>query len=138
MLKPLKRHYSPSNQAPGVGTRGTPGVVARYGFAERYGVSVLPFRHPKYLPEPDCRELERGIYDLAQNAGWVSVGIDHDTASFAVATIRRWRQATGQEKYPQAKRLMITADGGGSNGSRLRLWNWNYSCRQTKPDSPLQ
>ena len=63
-----------------------------------------------------------GVYDLAANSGWVSVGLDHDTASFAVETIRRWWHAMGQEKYPQAKRLLITADGGGSNGSRLRLW----------------
>src|ERR1019366_2670906 len=63
-----------------------------------------------------------GVYDLAQNSGWVSVGVDHDTASFAVETIRRWWHAMGQEKYPRAQRLLITADGGGSNGSRLRLW----------------
>ncbi|MDR7926787.1 ISAzo13 family transposase [Acidithiobacillus thiooxidans] len=63
-----------------------------------------------------------GVYDLAQNAGWVSVGTDHDTASFAVATIRRWWLGIGQPLYPDAKELMITADGGGSNGSRVRLW----------------
>jgi transposase len=72
------------------------------------------------------RELGRaspyGVYDLAQNTGWVSVGIDHDTASFAVASIRRWWDNLGRASYPQAKRLLITADGGGSNGSRLRLW----------------
>ncbi len=54
-----------------------------------------------------------GIYDLAQNTGWVSVGIDQDTASFAVATIRRWRHVMGKERYAQANRLMSTADGGG-------------------------
>ena len=63
-----------------------------------------------------------GVYDLADNTGWVSVGVDHDTASFAVETIRRWWYATGQEKYPGAEKLLITADGGGSNGSRVRLW----------------
>ena len=63
-----------------------------------------------------------GVYDLAQNTGWVSVGVDHDTASFAVETIRRWWHAVGSETYPKATRLLITADGGGSNGSRLRLW----------------
>jgi transposase len=77
--------------------------------------------HDFVIPELG-RAAPYGIYDLAQNTGWVSVGIDHDTASFAVETIRRWWHAMGQEKYPQAKRLMITADGGGSNGSRLRLW----------------
>ena len=65
-----------------------------------------------------------GIYDLAENAGWVNVGIDHDTAEFAVASIRRWWQASGQDIYPVAGELVITADGGGSNGSRVRLWKW--------------
>jgi transposase len=77
--------------------------------------------HDFVIPELG-RAAPYGIYDLAQNTGWVSVGIDHDTASFAVATIRRWWHAMGQEKYPHAKCLLITADGGGSNGSRLRLW----------------
>jgi transposase len=63
-----------------------------------------------------------GVYDLASNNAWVSVGTDHDTASFAVATIRRWWYAMGKERYPDAKELTITADGGGSNGSRVRLW----------------
>lgn len=63
-----------------------------------------------------------GVYDLGSNSAWVSVGTDHDTASFAVATIRRWWLAMGQTAYPYAKELMITADGGGSNGSRVRLW----------------
>ena len=63
-----------------------------------------------------------GIYDLADNIGWVSVGTDHDTASFAVNTIRRWWIAMGKGRYARAKRLMITADGGGSNGYRVRLW----------------
>jgi len=77
--------------------------------------------HDFLIPELG-RAAPYGIYDLAENTGWVSVGVDHDTASFAVATIRRWWHAMGQERYPQAKRLLITADGGGSNGSRLRLW----------------
>ena len=65
-----------------------------------------------------------GIYDLAQNKGWVNVGIDHDTAAFAVESIRRWWQGAGQARYPGTTRLLITADGGGSNGARLRLWKW--------------
>jgi len=77
--------------------------------------------HDFAIPELG-RAAPFGVYDLAQNIGWVSVGVDHDTASFAVATIRRWWYAMGQEKYPHAQRLLITADGGGSNGSRLRLW----------------
>ena len=77
--------------------------------------------HDFVIPELG-RAAPYGVYDVAQNTGWVSVGVDHDTASFAVETIRRWWHAMGQEKYPQAQRLLITADGGGSNGSRLRLW----------------
>jgi hypothetical protein len=68
------------------------------------------------------RAIPYGVYDLAANAGWVSVGIDHDTAAFAVHTIRRWWQEIGRGRYGQATRLVITADGGGSNGSRVRLW----------------
>jgi transposase len=68
------------------------------------------------------RAVPYGIYDLAANAGWVSVGVDHDTAAFAVQTIRRWWHDIGGKRYPDAKRLTITADGGGSNGSRVRLW----------------
>jgi len=63
-----------------------------------------------------------GVYDLAANAGWVAVGTDHDTAAFAVNTIRSWWQATGSVAYPDASRLLVTADGGGSNGYRLRAW----------------
>ena len=63
-----------------------------------------------------------GVYDVARNIGWVNVGISHDTAAFAVESIRRWWQRLGQERYPQARRLLITADCGGSNGARLRLW----------------
>ncbi|MCF6289529.1 MAG: ISAzo13 family transposase [Desulfobacterales bacterium] len=63
-----------------------------------------------------------GVYDMANNSGWVSVGTDHDTASFAVSTIRRWWFAMGKELYSGARELVITADGGGSNGSRVRLW----------------
>ena len=68
------------------------------------------------------RAVPYGIYDLAANAGWVSVGMDHDTASFAVQAIRRWWQEVGRLRYADAQRLVITADGGGSNGSRVRLW----------------
>ena len=68
------------------------------------------------------RAVPYGIYDLAANSGWVSVGVDHDTAAFAVNSIRQWWQAVGRARYPNASRLLITADGGGSNGSRVRLW----------------
>ena len=65
-----------------------------------------------------------GVYDLARNEGWVSVGIDHDTASFAVHAIRRWWSVLGRRAYPDTTALVITADAGGSNGPRVRLWKW--------------
>lgn len=75
-----------------------------------------------FLIEELGRAVPYGVYDLAANAGWVSVGVDGGTAAFAVQTIRRWWQEVGQPRYPKATRLTITADGGGSNGSRVRLW----------------
>jgi hypothetical protein len=87
---------------------------------------------PKRQPELVCvhdfvdpelgRATPYGVYDLGRNSGWVSVGMDHDTAEFAVETIRRWWRSMGRPIYPRATRLLITADAGGSNGSRLRLW----------------
>jgi transposase len=77
--------------------------------------------HDFLLPELG-RATPYGVYDLARNTGWVSVGLDHDTAAFAVASIRRWWQSMGRPVYPKASRLLITADAGGSNGPRLRLW----------------
>ena len=87
---------------------------------------------PKGQPEPvrvhdfEIPELGKavpyGIYDIADNAGWVSVGINHDTAVFAVESIRRWWYELGAARYPTATRLLITADCGGSNGVRVRLW----------------
>jgi hypothetical protein len=68
------------------------------------------------------KAIPYGVYDLAANLGWVSVGVDHDTAEFAVATLRRWWEQLGSGMYPGAERLLVTADGGGSNGSRCRLW----------------
>jgi hypothetical protein len=75
------------------------------------------------FPSPDIpRAYPYGIYDLARNTGFVNVGTDHDTGAFAVASIRGWWHHEGQTLYSQARELLITADGGGSNGSRLRLW----------------
>lgn len=68
------------------------------------------------------KALPYGVYDIGHNAGWVNVGCDHDTASFAVESLRRWWRVMGLSVYPQAKRLLICADGGGSNGYRVRLW----------------
>jgi hypothetical protein len=77
--------------------------------------------HDFVIPELG-RAAPYGVYDVTQNAGWVSVGMDHDTAAFAAQSIRRWWESMGQEAYPQAARLLITADSGGSNGARVRLW----------------
>ena len=77
--------------------------------------------HDFLIPELG-RATPYGVYDIARNRGWVSVGMDHDTAAFAVETIRRWWSSMGQAAYPQAQRLLITAAAGGSNGARLRLW----------------
>jgi hypothetical protein len=73
--------------------------------------------HDFLIPELG-RAVPYGVYDIASNAGWVSVGIDHDTASFAVNAIRRWWHSMGRARHPQARRLLITADCGGSNGAR--------------------
>ncbi len=75
------------------------------------------------FPDPVLgKAIPYGIYDVGRNAGWVTVGQDHDTASFAVASLLRWWEVVGRPAYPQATRLLISADGGGSNGYRLRLW----------------
>jgi transposase len=92
------------------------------------GRELRPQAQPEKERLPDLvipelgRVISYGVYDLGINAGWVSVGVDHDTAEFAVETIRRWWRQMGQKSYPQAKRLLITADAQGSNGSRLRFW----------------
>ena len=86
--------------------QGQPEEVEVYDFAKKDLGKVIPY----------------GVYDQTTNAGWVSVGIDHDTAEFAVETLRRWWRKMGSKVYPRAERLLITADGGGSNGRRCRLW----------------
>lgn len=72
----------------------------------------------------DGKGIPYGVYDMTNNHGWVSVGTDHDTAQFAVHTIREWWYQMGRDLYPHSEELLITADGGGSNGSRLRLWKY--------------
>jgi len=84
--------------------------------------SPEPVRVHDFLIKQLGRAVPYGVYDIGENTGWVSVGVDHDTASFAVNAIRRWWQTMGQARYRNAKSLLITADGGGSNGTRLRLW----------------
>jgi transposase len=77
-----------------------------------------------FLIPAQGKAIPYGVYDLHRNEGWVSVGVDHDTASFAVNAIRRWWKLMGRSAYPKASELLITADAGGSNGPRLRLWKW--------------
>jgi transposase-like protein len=86
--------------------KGAPVAVNMHDFADPALGKVIPY----------------GVYDLRRNEGWVSVGISHDTAQFAVEAIRRWWGQMGQQVYPAAAQLLITADGGGSNGARVRLW----------------
>jgi transposase len=75
------------------------------------------------FPDKDLgKAIPYGIYDVSANTGWVSVGVDHDTSAFAVETLRRWWQTIGKDRYPDADRLLICADGGGSNGYRIRAW----------------
>jgi hypothetical protein len=81
--------------------------------------------HDFVIPAPTGgKAIPYGVYDLHRNEGWVSVGIDHDTATFAVQSIRCWWRHMGRPAYRQARSLLITADAGGSNGARLRLWKW--------------
>lgn len=100
-------------------------LVGRY---KNGGKEWMPAGQPEQVKVHDFVDAELGranpygVYDVATNTGWVSVGTDNDTASFAVATIRRWWFSMGQAIYPAATELMIMADGGGSNGSRVRLW----------------
>lgn len=77
-----------------------------------------------FLIPSQGKAVPYGVYDLTRNEGWVSIGIDHDTASFAVHAIRRWWNRMGRSAYPDTTALLITADAGGSNGSRVRLWKW--------------
>jgi hypothetical protein len=88
--------------------KGTPLIVKTHDFIDKQLGKVIP----------------HGVYDLTENLGWVTVGIDHDTAQFAVASIRQWWYQMGQALYPNASELLITADCGGSNSYRARLWKW--------------
>jgi hypothetical protein len=103
-----KKELIGSYKAPGTDYRpkGRPLRVSTHDFMDPEKGKVVPY----------------GIYDIADNSGWVSVGIDHDTAEFAVNAIRRWWEVVGRHRYASATRLMIAADGGGSNGARVRLW----------------
>lgn len=93
-----------------------PTCVRMHDFADKQLGKVIPY----------------GVYDLRANQGWVSVGVDHDTAQLAVATIRQWWQQMGQTLYPEATELLITADCGGSNSYRARLWKWELQQLATE------
>ena len=97
--------------------KGSPEAVNGHDFADKTLGKVAPY----------------GIYDPVDNRGWVSLGIDHDTAEFAVNAIRTWHEQIGSVRYRGSDRLLITADCGGSNGARVRLWR--PSCRSwpTRP-----
>jgi hypothetical protein len=85
------------------------------------------------FPDPKVgKAIPYGIYDVAANTGWVSVGQDHDTSAFAVATLRRWWTSVGQIAYPAVDRLLICADGGGSNGYRVRAWKTELAALATE------
>jgi transposase len=83
------------------------------------------------------KAIPYGVYDVTENQGWVSVGIDHDTAYFAAEAIRRWWKKMGSRRHPRAKELLITADGGGSNGSRCRLWKVALQDLANRLDMPV-
>lgn len=103
------------------------------GTFKNAGQEWLPSGEPDKVQVHDFidKELGRanpyGVYDIGADEAWVSVGTDHDTSAFAVQTIRRWWLSMGKERYPQARQLTITADGGGSNGHRVRLWKLELS-----------
>jgi transposase len=100
--------------------QGEPVEVSTYNFPDQADGKAIPY----------------GVYDLADNSAWVSVGIDHDTAVFAVATIGKWWERMGKEKYPNARRIFITADGGGSNGHRP--WLWKHELAQLATTTGLE
>lgn len=92
----------------------------------------VPVRVHDFIDPQLGKAAPYGVYDLAANQGWVSVGIAHDTAEFAVASIRRWWTQMGQPRYPGATRVLITADCGGSNGNRVRLWKYCLQALATE------
>jgi len=116
--------------------RGGPAISVDTKKKELVGDFKNPGREwrPKGKPEPvrvhdflipeQGKAIPYGVYDLSRDEGWVSVGIDHDTASFAVNAVRQWWKVMGRPVYAGADSLLITADAGGSNGSRVRLWKW--------------
>lgn len=101
------------------------------------GRPVEVLDHDFFLPEKG-KAIPYGVYDLSSNEGYVNVGISADTASFAVQSIRTWWNVMGKERFPEAKRLYITADGGGSNGSRCRLWKTELQKLADELNIPIE
>jgi len=107
------------------------------------GKELRPIKNPEEVKVYDFVDPELGkanpygVYDITNNAGWVNVGITKDTAEFAVESIRKWWYLMGKETYTNAKTLMITADGGGSNGSRVRLWKYELQKLSNEINMPI-
>jgi hypothetical protein len=105
-------------------------LIGRYGQSaqewqpQREPVEVSTYDFPG---QADGKAIPYGVYDLTDDSAWVSVGVDHNTSVFAVATIRKWWQQMGKDKYPTTRRILITADGGGSNGHRPWLWKFELA-----------
>ena len=90
------------------------------------------------FPDPNKgKAIPYGVYDILKNTGWVSVGIDHDTATFAVKTIGKWWKKMGKGTYPKARSLLVIADSGGSNGTRVKLWKWELQKLSNKIGIPV-
>lgn len=102
------------------------------------GKTYSPQKTPTLVNVHDFPDKEKGkinpygVYDIGSNVGWINLGIDHDTAEFAVESIRRWYLKMGKDMYPNAEKLLITADGGGSNGTRVRLWKTELQALATE------
>jgi len=127
LLEPARKRARPVLR--GAGRSNAPGLPGELvGDFKNGGREYQPAGQPERVdvhdfPDPDLgKAIPYGIYDVSANTGWVSVGIDHDTSAFAVATLRSWWTTIGKDRYPNAHRLLICADSGGSNGSRIRAW----------------
>ena len=131
--RPVSLSQRPGPKGPGPGPAGHFGGHQEEGTDRRLqerGAGWRPKGDPErvkvhdFLIPAQGKAIPYGVYDLSRNEGWVSVGVDHDTAGFAVNAIRSWWKRMGRPAYPGASHLWITADAGGSNGPRVRLWKW--------------
>ena len=122
----VRRHLKQGHPVISVDTKKKELIGRYYNKGQRW----LPKGEPEevkvheFIDPEEPKAIPYGIYDVARNQGWVNVGCDHDTASFAVASLRRWWTSMGCQAYPQADQLLICADSGGSNGYRIRLWKY--------------